>query len=952
MRRLFTIHAMVAIVCALWLVPIEASRALADDAKVDAKAAAVKAAAEAAKKKKQKFPKWDEVIKDTKKLEGLFPLYYDKKGQRLFMEIGRNQYDKELILPMAISRGSGWFLGGDTLNFGDQWVITFHRAADKILVTRKNVYVRAKSGSPQADAVKISHTDSVIAALKVKSEQSGGSKVLIDLRDLLMTDLAGLGFTPDRARSTWGSVKAFPHNIEIEVNAVFNMYRGYYFYFFGGDTPDPRGTQIGIHYGFSMLSTKSGYKPRVADDRVGHFLSVVKDFSKDTDKTPYVRYATRWNLVKANPDAEKSPPKEPIIFWIEKSVPRQYRPYVKAGILEWNKAFEKIGFIDAIQVRDQQSRDEFDPEDIRYNTFRWITTSSAFAMGPSRTNPKTGQILDADILFDESMVRYRRQEYLLLAGLPESLKLARQGPRQAWLKLHVGDLPWLVTHRPAVDDLLARMDKVEATHDADQARFGPPSAHAALPARRGGLTNRCQFGPGIQRQLGFLAAVLQSRGMLDPGGKVPEKFIGQAIKEVTMHEVGHTLGLRHNFKASTMLSLKECNDPKVTHDKGMAGSVMDYLPVNIALKGEEQGDYFSQTIGPYDYWAIEYAYKPIKGDEAKELAKIASRVAEPDLAYGTDEDLSRNPDPRINLYDLGDPLDFSKSRVQLAQQQLEDLAKRVVAKGEGWQRARDAFSKLLSELSSATYLSAQYVGGEYNYRDHRGDPNARTPLAPIPVEKQRDAIQFLEKNILSGSAFHFSPELLKRLAPEYWRNRGYYYWYSNYQYPIYDQVLSIQRIVLSQFLNSSTLRAIQNAELHVDDPKKALTLPEVFASLTDSIWSELPPADKKLDGKLDISTIRRNLQREHVKRLAGMVLGPRQGNTFYGLSIVNFYSSSPPPADARALARHHLSQLEKRLDHVLDDKESQITDYARAHLEEMREQITKVLDASLEASRP
>ena len=153
-----------------------------------------------------------------------------------------------------------------------------------------------------------------------------------------------------------------------------------------------------------------------------------------------MRYVTRWNLEKEKPAAEKSPPKQPIIFWIERTVPREYRQYVREGILEWNKAFEKVGFIDAIQVRDQQSDDEFDPEDIRYNTFRWITTSAGFAMGPSRTNPKTGEILDADIIFDEGMIRYWRQEYIRhgrhprgdgdAAGRPAAgvLQAVRRGP--------------------------------------------------------------------------------------------------------------------------------------------------------------------------------------------------------------------------------------------------------------------------------------------------------------------------------------------------------------------------------------------------------------------------------------------------------------------------------------------------------------------------------------------
>jgi len=902
---------------------------------------------------KSKFPKWESVVEDAKKLEGLFTLYYDEEEQKLLLEVRKDQYDKELILPIAISRGSGFYLGGDTLNFGEQWVITFHRAGDRLLVIRKNTSVRAEEGTPRADAVKLSHNDSVIYALPIKSEQSGGSKVLVDLADLLMKDLAGLGINPDRSRSTWASVKAFPNNVEIEVNAVFRGYGG--LFFFGGpDTPDPRGTQIGIHYGFSELPKSNGYKPRLADDRLGHFLSVVRDYSTDADKSPSVHYVTRWRLEKSNADADKSPPKEPIIFWIEKTVPREYRPYVKAGILEWNKAFEKIGFLDAIQVRDQQSRDEFDPEDLRYNTFRWIATGSSFAMGPSRTNPKTGQILDADILFDESMIRYWRQEYLLLSGLPESVALARQLPEHAWMKLFSSELPLLVAHQPLVERMYQSLEHSEA---AEHASLGDP-AGLLEPNRRGGHAHhthhRCQFGRGMQRQLGLLAAVLHSRGELHPGGKVPEEFIGQALKEVTMHEVGHTLGLRHNFKASTMLSLAECNDQKITQKKGMAGSVMDYLPANIALDEESQGDYFSQTIGPYDYWAIEYAYTPVSGDVAEALDKIASRVAEPELTYGTDEDLYMSPDPRINLYDLGDPLDYAKQRIELVQQQMDELAERVVAEGEGWQRARDAFNTMLGELSSATYLAAQYIGGEYNHRDHRGDPDARLPLEPIEVAKQREAMQFLAEHILSADVFDVSPELLKRLAPEYLQdNTAFIIFSSGYQYPYRDQVLAIQRSVISRFLSSSTLQSIRNAELHVEDLDEALQLPEVFSLLTDSIWSELPADDAGTPDELDINGMRRDLQREHVRRLAEIVLGPSSGGSLTMMGGVIFLSASERhSADAVALARHHLRNVAERIEGVLDNSDVKVSDYAQAHLEDIHAQIEKVLTASLEASRP
>jgi hypothetical protein len=741
-------------------------------------------------------------------------------------------------------------------------------------------------------------------------------------------------------------VKAFPENLEIEVSAVFNLGYGGFYYYFGGDgIADPRGTQVVIHYGLSKLPS-GGYKPRVADDRVGHFLSTVKDFSADIHDTPSVRYVTRWNLEKSNPKAEKSVPKKPIVFWIEKTVPREYRPYVRAGILEWNKAFNKLGFIEAIEVREQSELDDFDPEDIRYNTFRWITTSAGFAMGPSRTDPKTGQILDADIIFDEGMVRYWRSEFLRTRGIPEAMSLLVRGERQPFFKLYAAQIPELAANQKSLDRMFN--DYRTAVREAPVAT-AQTDPRSRMRRHAHGQCECCMMGPGMQRQLGLMAAVMAATGAIEPGGKVPEEFIGQAIKEVVMHEVGHTLGLRHNFKSSSFISLKDANNPEITRSKGMTGSVMDYAPANFADKGEKQGDYFSDTIGPYDYWAIEYAYKPIDGDEKEELAKVAARSSTGDLTYATDEDLWGNPDPRINLFDLGDPLEFSAQRVRLMKDSLDKLEERVVAQGEGWQRARETLSMLLGELSSASYLCGQYIGGEYTARAHRGEPDAKTPLEPIPIAKQREAMKLLSEEILSDKAFKFSPELLKRLAPEHWFDDYYFFGSSDHQFPLYERVLSIQQIVVSRLLDPQVLRSVQNTELHVPSGTEVLAMPEVFDTLTKSIWSELPseaPSDKP---KVAISTIRRNLQREHLKQLSNLVLGPRE-NSFSAYYIIYYNFEEPAPADARALARSHLKTIDARIATALE--KTDLDAYSRAHLDQAHDQIAKVLSASLKLNEP
>jgi hypothetical protein len=283
----------------------------------------------------------------------------------------------------------------------------------------------------------------------------------------------------------------------------------------------------------------------------------------------------------------------------------------------------------------------------------------------------------------------------------------------------------------------------------------------------------CQCGSHMKNELGMASMAMMARDVTKPGEKVPDDLINQAIKETVMHEIGHTLGLRHNFKASTMLPNDQLHDTKITREKGLVGSVMDYNPVNLAPKGVKQGDYFTTTLGPYDYWAIEYAYKPISGNESEELKKIASRIAQPGLDFATDEDTFLSADPLVNRWDLGaDVMKFAQDRILLSEEMLKDLSTKVVDEGEGYQRARVAFGILLSQYGDGAYLVSKYVGGEHINRDHRGDPNGRDPLVPVTPAKQREALKFVQDHVLTDKPFQFSPELLKRLAVDRWSHWG------------------------------------------------------------------------------------------------------------------------------------------------------------------------------------
>jgi len=411
--------------------------------------------------------------------------------------------------------------------------------------------------------------------------------------------------------------------------------------------------------------------------------------------------------------------------------------------------------------------------------------------------------------------------------------------------------------------------------------------------------------------------------------------------------VGHTLGLRHNFKASTMLKNEQLHDTDVTRKQGLVGSVMDYSPVNLAPKGVKQGDYFTTTIGPYDYWAIEYAYKPLSGGtegEVKELEKIGEKCPQPGLDYGTDEDMM-TPDPTVNVWDLGaDPMQYGKERMAAAEEMMKDLATKAVDSGEGYQRLRYAFSLLLSQYGNGAYLASNYVGGLYVRRDHRGDPKGRDPMEAVPAAKQREALKFLQERVLTDKPFRFPPELLKKLAADRWLHWGNEYgFYGGVEFPLYSRILRIQRIALDQMFDAEVMARIQNNALQATNGESPLTLAEVFRAAADSVWADLSASDAPPEG----AVIRRNLQREHLKKLTTLVVGKKSPFEDYFYFVYYFGDRTVPP-DARSLARLHLRELGKRVEVAL--KENKLDDARRAHLEECQERIAKALGASMQVN--
>lgn len=903
----------------------------------------------------KKYHDFNDLIKGSEKIDGLFTMH--RKDDHLYAEIKPMQFDQPLLAPITIARGLA--MAGRPLNFGEEWVIMFHRVGDKVQVVRRNVHYKTPQGVPLGKAVRQNYTDSILMALPIQSvNPAGGMSVVIDFSDIFFTDFAqlGLGFL-DRNRTSWHKVKAYPGNVELEVEATFGGGR----FGGGGDDglADHRGATVVIHYTLAKLPDP-GYQPRFADDRVGHFLNAVKDFDADDNDSTYDRMINRWRLEKADPRKPLSPPKKQIVWWVEDNVPHEYRPFVEQGILEWNKAFEKIGFRSAIAVRWQTDDDVFDPEDIDHCVFRWITTNDTFAMSGLRSNPLTGEMIDGDVIFDASWIRTWKEEYAFLTGTPVP---TGSGATATARPLAIGEIisPMmaakegygLIAPQPGLLGRSNRLDPAAPVLDVVPADWSP-MAIRLRERLAGGRFNACQFSQGMRAEYSLAALAFADAGKTDASGKLPEEFIGQAIKEVVMHEVGHSLGLRHNFKASTMLSMDQINDPSITRVKGMTGSVMDYNPINLVPKGRKQGDYITTTIGPYDYWAIEYAYKQIQGDEKAELAKIAARAPENDLVFATDEDMYMNHDPLVNVYDLGsDPLTYARDRIDLASDLLKTLESKVVRDGESWSRVKAGFLVLMRQWGNASHIASDYIGGQSINRDHKGDKGGRDPISPIPGVKQREALRLIVDRIFNEKSYQFSPSLLRKLAAGRWSHWGEES-IGGVEGPVHERILAVQRISLNRCFDRGVLARLENQELQADPGTDPLKISELFRAVTDGIWSDLNPPTST-DGKpVNVSTtlVRRNLQREHLHKLSSLTLGDRANELGNLFGYIMFTGQSSAPADARALARMHLSEIRDKIVKLLDQKNVVIDDVSRAFYDESARRIAKVLDASLNAVEP
>ena len=899
-------------------------------------AAPVQAVASVAATQVAEAPKWppfEAITKDMQATPGLFTIYRynpsdnSKDATRLLVQIPRALMKQDLLLATSISRGP---------MAGYQWedyLVRFEMSGRLVLMTVPDSRYITRPDQPVGDAVSRTYNDGFLTAMPIVTVAANGDPV-VDMGTSLLTPIVNLplmmGSTgapsmlaPRKDLSSFSKIKSFPDNVLIDADIALAGRTG-------------AGTTVGVTYSFRRLPAVGSYAARVADERVGYFTTARKDWSmKHSVRDTTLRFINRWDVKKKDPSLELSPPEKPIVFVIEKTVPLQWRKYVAEGTLEWNKAFEKLGIVGAIVVQQQTDDNEFatvDPEDARYNFIRWTVTDKGLAMGPSRADPRTGQILDADIIFDDSMLRFYVREFETfgpqgLASMvgPEYVQFLANHPQFAPMGTDVAELK--AAAKAAGTELLH-----DSSDTASSADVVPGVPRRIAPARAA-----CNYADGMRQQFA-MATMAAAAGKK----KLPDRFVGEVIKEVIAHEVGHTIGLRHNFKASSWLSEAEIKKRRDTGDEPLVASVMDYNPL-VFFAGddiEKLRHFMTPTIGPYDYWAVEYGYKNLSKDEPDGKAltsSIAAQNTRRELAFATDEDVlgPSSVDPSSNRFDLSDdPIAWSKSRVALCDELLKDIRKWAVKPGEPNDQLRESFLYVWSTKMRNLMFVSRVVGGQIHNRNRPGDPDAKPALTLVEPKKQREALAVLESTIFKDDFLAADPELYNELVPSGrwldWAGQDPFK-RARVDFPVHDYIGRFQAMSLANICSPQTLQRVYDAELKSKAEDK-FTAAELVSRVRTMVWASAKPSTggKYTDSKPLVNSIRRNLQRQHVQ---------------YLLAIAESKPGQLVSADLHSMVCYSLRELSQQIGTDAAGAGDRIDFASRAHLSETKSQIDRVLNA-------
>ena len=740
--------------------------------------------------------------------DGLFRIYQNKEDAKSFLEIDVAHLNQDYIYFSYVENGvvdarnvRGRFRGSK--------IFKVDKFFNKINFTIENTSYYFDPNNPLSNASDANINKPIVISEAIIAYNSDSTKFLINADNIFLTESLQQvkssysstyrGFklgSLSKNKTHYSAIKNYPNNTDVIVEYVYeNKY------------PTKKGSLalsdsriVSIKIQHSLIKVPSNqYKPRYDDPRVGYFHTQTNDMTS-VDQINYRDMIHRWDLQKKYPEELMSEPVKPIVWWIENTTPLEFRDIIKKGVESWNLAFEKAGFLNAIEVKIQPDTALWDAGDIRYNVLRWTSSPNPpwGGYGPSFVNPKTGQILGADIM-----------------------------------------LEWVyVTNRIKYDYLyLNEENKINHIENHDN----------CLAARETQLQN-------------FLGS--QYIDFYNLGSALKKDLVTQSLYRLVLHEVGHTLGLSHNFKGSTLLSNDEIKNKNIVSEKGLCSSVMEYPAINIASDPKNQGLFYDIKPGLYDCWAIQYGYSAFPDSiEKLELSKLLSKSNQKELSFANDADDMRSPgkgiDPNAMINDLtNDPVQHAIDRMNLINDMLPNLKNNYTSEGNSYERLKRSYLSLISSYFGCLDIISRQIGGIRVDRSYVNQNSLQKPFEPVLYDIQKNAMNVLREYAFEKSTLIMMNDLYPYLQSQ---RRGFNFRSSGEDPKILSLILRRQNLLLQQLLHQNVLARISNSSLYGN----AYSLTEYMIDLRKAIFEQ--------DMYGNVSDIRKNLQISYLEKLLSIV---------------------------------------------------------------------------------
>jgi len=779
------------------------------------------------------------ITKEAKSETGVFIVHHIK--EKFYLEIPLKELSKEFLLvnrlattlPAIQNQSSGY--AGDEVN---RRVVRWERRENWILLREALYDITANDSLAISFAVRKGNQFPIIMTFDIQAFNKDSSSAVIDITNIFTNEEMGLtkriqkdlklsGI--DARRSFIDYVRPFPENIEMEATLTYRVIESLRGVASSAAT-------ITMHHSMVRLPEKQ-MMPRLYDDRIGYFTHTRIDYGDQSNKTETQTYIDRWRLEPKDTAAflrgELVEPVKPIVFYVDRGTPDKWKPWVKKGVEYWQIAFEKAGFKNAIIARYAPSEKE-DPnwsgEDARYSVIRWLPSKIANAYGPRISDPRTGEILNADLGIFHNITNILEKLYFT----------------------QVGNLDPKIRTLPLPDSLMGRM-----------------------------------------------------------------------LESVITHEVGHSIGLRHNFKASALYPVDSLRSKTFTSKYGITPTIMEYARFNYVAQPGDNAHLANDMIGPYDYFVVEWGYKPIMkaktpDEEKEELNKIAARQeTEPYLRWEGDV---KPVDPMVQTEDLGDdPVKATAYGLKNIKEIAGMLVGATTKEGEDYKRLEEVYGSLVAQRNRILGHVANYVGGIVQTKRVAGIPGA--VYEPVSRNKQKKCVEFLIQEGFRTPSEILRSDILSLIG----------------QHKVTEQVLDGQRALLNDLIENGRLARLINIAATANSNTQVYSLSEMLSDIRNGIWKELQSSP------VAINIYRRNLQKEYIGIIESKLSPPMaQGELGPIIPLIQqlFGGTILIPGEARSLLRAELQTLDTILNKALIHASDIET---RAHITYCRDLITKIL---------